>query len=120
MRNALARRDLDITNADAVRRQPVEVLRDRAVALPPLNETLARDLVAQTRISRLLARGDVPVSFQRRFAPALAALGIEQRLGDLADASAVHAACEGVDAVLHNAAKAGAWGSRAAPMPLAP
>ncbi|MEO7336295.1 MAG: GNAT family N-acetyltransferase, partial [Caldimonas sp.] len=33
----------------------VEVLRDRAVALPPLNETLARDLVAQTRISRLLA-----------------------------------------------------------------
>ncbi len=61
----------------------------------------------------LLERGDVPVSFQRRLSPALAALGVEQRLGDLADAPAVHAAFAGVDAVLHNAAKAGAWGSRA-------
>jgi nucleoside-diphosphate-sugar epimerase len=61
----------------------------------------------------LLARGDVPVSFQRRFSPALEALGVEQRLGDLADAPAVHAAFDGVDAVLHNAAKAGAWGRRA-------
>ena len=61
----------------------------------------------------LLARGDVPVSFQRRFAPALDALGVEQRLGDMADARAVHAAFDRVDAVLHNAAKAGAWGSRA-------
>jgi nucleoside-diphosphate-sugar epimerase len=60
----------------------------------------------------LLARGDVPVSFQRTFSPALDALGIEQRLGDLADARAVHDACAGMDAVLHNAAKAGAWGSR--------
>jgi acetyltransferase len=32
----------------------VEVLRDRAVALPPLNLKLARDLVRGTRISRLL------------------------------------------------------------------
>jgi len=61
----------------------------------------------------LLARGDVPVSFQRRFSARLDALGVEQRLGDLADAAAVHAAFDGVDAVLHNAAKAGAWGSRA-------
>jgi nucleoside-diphosphate-sugar epimerase len=61
----------------------------------------------------LLARGDVPVSFQRRFSPELDALGVEQRLGDLADAAAVRAACAGVDAVLHNAAKAGAWGSKA-------
>ncbi|CAN5218287.1 NAD-dependent epimerase/dehydratase family protein [soil metagenome] len=61
----------------------------------------------------LLARGDLPVSFQRNASPALRALGIEQRLGDLANAEAVIAACEGMDAVLHNAAKAGAWGSRA-------
>jgi acetyltransferase len=33
----------------------VEIIRDRAVALPPLNMTLARDLVGRTRVSRLLA-----------------------------------------------------------------
>ncbi|APW37254.1 GNAT family N-acetyltransferase [Rhodoferax koreense] len=33
----------------------VEVLRDRAVALPPLNAALAEDLVARTRVARLLA-----------------------------------------------------------------
>jgi nucleoside-diphosphate-sugar epimerase len=60
----------------------------------------------------LLARGDTPISFQRRHSAALEALGVEQRLGDLADAGAVHRAFEGVDAVLHNAAKAGQWGSR--------
>jgi nucleoside-diphosphate-sugar epimerase len=59
----------------------------------------------------LLARGDVVSSFQRRFSPALAAQGVRQVLGDLADAEAVRAACAGQEAVLHNAAKAGAWGS---------
>ena len=33
----------------------VEVVADRAVALPPLNRVLARDLVSRTRVSRLLA-----------------------------------------------------------------
>ena len=33
----------------------VEVIADRAVALPPLNRVLARELVSRTRISRLLA-----------------------------------------------------------------
>jgi len=60
----------------------------------------------------LLARGDTPISFQRRHSAALEALGVEQRLGDLADAAAVQRAFEGVDAVLHNAAKAGQWGTR--------
>jgi acetyltransferase len=32
----------------------VEVLRDRAVALPPLNEFIARDLIRQTRVAKLL------------------------------------------------------------------
>ncbi|KQW42502.1 MULTISPECIES: bifunctional acetate--CoA ligase family protein/GNAT family N-acetyltransferase [unclassified Roseateles] len=32
----------------------VEVLGDRAVALPPLNRTLARDLIGRTRVARLL------------------------------------------------------------------
>jgi nucleoside-diphosphate-sugar epimerase len=60
----------------------------------------------------LLARGDTPVSFQRRRSAALDALGIEQRLGDLADAAAVQRACTGIEAVLHNAARAGQWGSK--------
>ncbi|MFM9916747.1 MAG: GNAT family N-acetyltransferase [Rhizobacter sp.] len=33
----------------------VEVLADRAIALPPLNRVLARDMVSRTRVSKLLA-----------------------------------------------------------------
>jgi acetyltransferase len=33
----------------------VEVMADRAIALPPLNRVLARDLVSRTRVARLLA-----------------------------------------------------------------
>ena len=61
----------------------------------------------------LLARGDEVRSFQRTHSAALDAMGVVQVLGDLADADAVHRACEGQHAVLHNAAKAGAWGSYA-------
>ena len=32
----------------------VEVLRDRALALPPLNAYLAADMIARTRVARLL------------------------------------------------------------------
>ena len=59
----------------------------------------------------LLAQGHAVVSTQRRFSPALEALGIEQRLGDLADAAHVMRALAGIEAVFHNAAKAGHWGS---------
>lgn len=59
----------------------------------------------------LVERGDTVTSFQRTFHPALEAMGVRQVLGDLADADAVMAACAGQEAVLHNAAKAGAWGS---------
>ena len=40
----------------------VEVIADRAIALPPLNRVLARDLVGRTRVSRLLQgyRGRAP------------------------------------------------------------
>jgi len=58
----------------------------------------------------LTQRGDTVSSFQRRFSPALEAFGVTQVLGDLVDAQAVRRACAGHDAVLHNAAKAGAWG----------
>lgn len=59
----------------------------------------------------LTARGHAVTSFQRTFYPALEQLGVRQTLGDLADAAAVRAACADHDAIFHNAAKAGAWGS---------
>ncbi len=61
----------------------------------------------------LVERGHEVSSFQRSRTPALDALGVRQHQGDLADRDAVLAAAQGVDAVFHNAAKAGAWGSYA-------
>lgn len=58
----------------------------------------------------LVERGFEVASFNRGHYPALETLGVRQLQGDLADRKAVIAACEGVDAVFHNAAKAGAWG----------
>lgn len=45
----------------------VEVIGDRAVALPPLNMTLARDLIERTRISKLLKgfRDQPPVDMEK-------------------------------------------------------
>ena len=65
----------------------------------------------------LVARGHDVTSFNRGLYPALEALGVRQIQGDLADRDAVLAAFAGPDAsgfdgVFHNAAKAGAWGSR--------
>ncbi len=59
----------------------------------------------------LVERGHAVTSFNRGHYPALEALGVRQVQGDLADAAAVHAAAAGCEAVFHNAAKAGAWGS---------
>ncbi|KAF1712182.1 3-beta hydroxysteroid dehydrogenase [Pseudoxanthomonas kalamensis DSM 18571] len=59
----------------------------------------------------LVERGHEVASFQRGDYPVLAAMGVRQIRGDLADAAAVREAFAGVEAVFHNAAKAGAWGS---------
>ena len=60
----------------------------------------------------LVARGHKVTSFNRGRYPALDAIGVHQVQGDLADRDAVMAAfAGGFDAVFHNAAKAGAWGS---------
>ncbi|MEO7251083.1 MAG: NAD-dependent epimerase/dehydratase family protein, partial [Arenimonas sp.] len=67
--------------------------------------------LGQALCRALLERGDIVSSFQRSFHPQLEALGVRQVLGDLADAAAVSRACAGHEAVVHNAAKAGAWGS---------
>ncbi|MGZ0708558.1 NAD-dependent epimerase/dehydratase family protein [Coraliomargarita sp. W4R53] len=62
-------------------------------------------------IERLLARGYAVRSFGRSPQPHLSAKGVDVICGDLSSASDVRAACVGVDAVFHVAAKAGVWGS---------
>ncbi|MEO5566633.1 MAG: 2-alkyl-3-oxoalkanoate reductase [Luteimonas sp.] len=59
----------------------------------------------------LVQRGHEVCSFNRGRYPPLDALGVRQVQGDLADADAVRLAAHGCDAIFHNAAKAGAWGS---------
>ena len=59
----------------------------------------------------LRERGFEVVSFNRGRYEALDTLGVTQVQGDLAQRDAVIAAAQGCDAIIHNAAKAGAWGS---------
>src|SRR6056297_3265007 len=63
--------------------------------------------LGQTVVRGLLARGHALRVFNRSGYPALDALGVDCRLGDLADAEAVRSACRGCDAVMHVGAKAG-------------
>lgn len=68
--------------------------------------------LGQALCRALLARGHEVASFSRSRHATLDGLGVRQLQGDLADREAVRAAfAEGFDAVLHNAAKAGTWGS---------
>lgn len=64
----------------------------------------------------LVERGHAVTSFNRGRYPELEAIGVRQIAGDLADRDAVLAAFAGrdgasFDAIFHNAAKAGTWGS---------
>ena len=59
----------------------------------------------------LVDRGHDVVSFNRGVYRQLDALGVRQCQGDLADRDAVLDAAHGCEAIFHNAAKAGAWGS---------
>lgn len=61
-------------------------------------------------VRMLRERGDSVRSFSRSAYPALDTLGVDQVLGDLADASAIESAARGCDVVFHAAAKAGVWG----------
>ena len=70
--------------------------------------------LGQALCRALLAQGHNVASFSRSRHAGLDALGVRQLQGDLADADAVQRGfSEGFDAVLHNAAKAGTWGSYA-------
>jgi nucleoside-diphosphate-sugar epimerase len=67
--------------------------------------------LGQALCRNLVERGFDVASFNRGLYPALAAMGVRQVQGDLADRDAVIAAAKGAGAIFHNAAKAGAWGS---------
>jgi acetyltransferase len=62
----------------------VEVIHDRAVALPPLNLTLARELVSRTRIAKLLAgyRDRPPADMSAIY---LTLLKVSQLVADIAE-----------------------------------
>jgi nucleoside-diphosphate-sugar epimerase len=59
---------------------------------------------------QLAARGDIVRTVQRGRYPELARAGFEVVTGDVADPAVATAAVEGMDAVIHVAGKAGAWG----------
>ena len=62
-------------------------------------------------VRMLRERGDQVVSISRSSYPTLAALGVEQQQGNLADRDTVLRAAEGCEIIFHVAAKAGIWGS---------
>ena len=59
----------------------------------------------------LIEQGHDVASYNRGHYRSLEPLGVRQIQGDLANREAMVAACAGMGAVFHNAAKAGAWGS---------
>ena len=56
---------------------------------------------------QLLARGDEVIAYQRSAAPELEKLGIEVVRGNITDDDCLKTAAQGVDAIIHTAAKAG-------------
>ena len=64
-------------------------------------------------VKKLVAAGWDVQSLQRGDYPRLAKLGVPSVRADLSDRPAVFAACKGMDAVFHVAAKAGVWGPAA-------
>ncbi|MFI2073652.1 NAD-dependent epimerase/dehydratase family protein [Streptomyces triculaminicus] len=69
--------------------------------------------LGQALCRRLLAAGHTVRAFHRHHDPELAALGVEQRLGDIRDADAVRRAVAGHEAVLHTAARVAPGGAPA-------
>ena len=65
--------------------------------------------LALTRM--LVARGDRVRHYSRRAYRSLAALGVEQTLGELDDTDALSRTMRGCDSVAHVAARAGVWGT---------
>jgi len=66
-----------------------------------LGQSICRQLAAQGHTIRTLSR---------QHYPALDALGVEQRSGDIASLDIVVDSAKGVDAIVHSAGRVGAWG----------
>lgn len=79
---------------------------DRAIGLPPLNMTLAKDLIGRTRVSRLLAEGPghAPVDFE---AIARAVIQVAQVMVDVPEIRAID-----INPVLANTDGVAALGAR--------
>lgn len=73
--------------------------------------TGAGGFLGQYIVEQLVARGQPVRTFSRKSYPSLKRLGVDAREGDLRDANAVNAACDGVEVVYHAAGVAGIWGS---------
>ena len=66
--------------------------------------------LGQAICRQLVARGHTVRSMNRKRYPALDALGVEQRSGDIASHDLVIEAAQGVEAIVHSAGRVGAWG----------
>ena len=73
--------------------------------------TGAKGFLGRRVLDFLLEQGWAIRAITRRAAPELAALGVKMIQGDLHDTQAVATAAQGVDGVIHCAAKSGVWGS---------
>src|SRR5689334_3407224 len=67
--------------------------------------------LGQVLCRQLKTRGHEVRAFNRQHYAALDALGVQQVTGDLRSLESVLAAAQGCEAIIHVAAKAGAWGS---------
>ena len=66
--------------------------------------------LGQAICRQLVARGHGVRSLNRSSHPALDALGVDQRQGDIASLDLVTDAAAGVDAIIHSAGRVGTWG----------
>ena len=66
--------------------------------------------LGQAICRQLVAHGHAVRSLNRSAHPALDALGVDQRRGDIASLDLVTDAAAGVDAIVHSAGRVGAWG----------
>src|SRR6201987_4514020 len=66
--------------------------------------------LGQAICRQLVARGDEVRALNRQRYDALAALGVDQRIADIASLDLVIEAAKGVDAIVHSAGRVGTWG----------
>ena len=83
---------------------------DKAASRPAVLVTGGGGFLGSAIIERLVARGAAVRSLSRGDYPKLAAMGIDQIRGDIADRQTVERACRGVQLVFHVAAKPPPWG----------